>query len=117
MLQIDKHSKYVFWMPTFRNTDRPGLNEHTIACETGLPLAYTDQSLEELNELLKNKDMMLIIKLHQYQKESVITKKTYSNIIVINNERLDELGLQVYTVLSNRMSSSPVRFCIHNVAE
>lgn len=101
LLHIKRCGKYVVWMPTFRNSDRPGLNEHTIACETGLPIVYTEQELEELNRLLADRDMMLIIKLHQYQRESVITKSRYSNIVIVNSEYMEKAGIHIYTVLAD----------------
>lgn len=82
--------KYILWLPTFRETNDSlsNLSEHTNVGETGLLIVDSRKKLETLNNLLALKQVTLLIKLHPFQKRSVIDCSGFSNIIPIENEDL-----------------------------
>lgn len=81
-------SKVVFWLPTFRMAENQlsNLNQYEINPETGLPIVSRKSQLEELNHLLAELDILLIIKLHPFQKNLLVADCDYSNIVLIRNE-------------------------------
>ena len=56
-LGIKNADKYVFWLPTFRNIDRPGFERHNHTRpkgETGLPMVVSMTEMGRLNDLLSD---------------------------------------------------------------
>ncbi len=100
-LQISDARKYIFWMPTFRSTERKleQLNEYTLESETGLPIVNTRQKMDGLNDILIEKDMVLIVKLHPFQDRSEVFCGNYSNIHLIENEDLVRQDIPVNRLL------------------
>ena len=93
--------KYIMWLPTFRETDShlANLNEHFDGGETGLPVLDTRGKLETLNDLLKEKDSVFLVKLHPFQKRSTVHCEGLSNIVLIENEDLDRLDIPINRIL------------------
>lgn len=94
-------TKYIFWLPTFRTASGQlsELNESDIIGETGLPIVSKNAELDELNQLLKVNDTVLIIKPHPFQDVSVIRAKSYSNITIIQNQDMVERGISINQLL------------------
>lgn len=94
-------SKYIFWMPTFRETESElnNLNEYEYGEQTGLPIVDTFEKLDAFNERLIELDVALIIKLHPFQRRDRISCDGRSNICLIENEDLDERGIPVNRLL------------------
>ena len=99
-LYLEGYAKLVVWMPTFRNSILERLDECTIACETGFPIVRSFRQLEELNEELEKRNILMIVKLHQYQKNSVYTHRKFSNIQVWDSTVLVEKDIQVNEFLA-----------------
>lgn len=92
-LHIPQAGRYIFWLPTFRTTERKlaQLNEYEIESETGLPVVNTHEKLMRLNEILRKNNTCLIVKLHPFQNRDTIHCENSSNIRLIeNNEMVDE---------------------------
>lgn len=102
ILHISKAKKYVFWLPTFRVTVQAlkSLNEYEIVSDTGLPILTTMEKVEELNNVLAKRDILLIIKLHPIQEGSVISKLEFSHIRVFRHIEIAETGFQINSLLA-----------------
>lgn len=89
-LRIPKAEKYIFWLPTFRSTERKleQLNEYDLGSETGLPIVNTKKKMNCLNELLAKKNIVLVVKLHPFQDRNMINCEDYTNIYLVENEDL-----------------------------
>ena len=100
---IPKANKYIFWLPTFRTAKEnlSQLNEYMLNSKTGFPIVETMEQLEKINLLLKEKEMVLLIKLHPFQDKSVISKVELSNIIMIDNDKLFEQDIQINELLAD----------------
>lgn len=102
LLGIPEAKRYVFWLPTFRMAEKglERLNEYEISSETGLPIIDTMKKAEELNAFLQTVDISLIIKLHPVQRNSIISHMKLSNILLLENQDIAEMGFQINTLLS-----------------
>jgi CDP-glycerol glycerophosphotransferase (TagB/SpsB family) len=100
-LGIPQANKYIFWLPTFRSTDEKlkQLNEYSIESEVGLPIIDTMDKLRELNELLREMGIVLVVKLHPFQKAEMVHCKGFSNIHLLDNMKLVENDIQVNQLL------------------
>lgn len=100
-LRIPKARKYIFWLPTFRSTERmlEQLNEYILESETGLPIVTTGKKMHILNTLLEKKDIVLIVKLHPFQDRSEVHCDGYTNVHLIENEELVEQDIPINRLL------------------
>lgn len=101
MLGIKNSNKYIFWLPTFRQgADILNQNNgYAIDGETGLPVVDNQAKMEKLNNFLSDNNVMMIIKLHPFQKRECIKQESLSNIVFLDNSRLDELGIHINHML------------------
>lgn len=100
-LRIPDAEKYIFWLPTFRSTERKleQLNEYVLASETGLPIVNTRKQMEALDALLVEKDIALIVKLHPFQDRTKVFCEGCRNIHLIENEDLVEEDIPINRLL------------------
>ncbi len=102
-LKVRQADKYIFWLPTFRNTDRPGLERHNHTFpkgETGLPVVSSMKELKKLNNLLSDNNAVMIVKLHPMQSRKLICDmSSYTNIQLIENEDLLKQDIQINQIL------------------
>ena len=104
-LGIKNASKYIFWLPTFRNTAVAGLEKHNQSVpkgDTGLPVVSTIDEMEKVNALLAQNETVMIIKLHPFQdRKLVCDMDKFSNIQLIENEDLLEQDIQINQILGH----------------
>lgn len=100
-LHIPNAGKYIFWLPTFRSTERKleQLNEYILESETGLPVVNTKQQLHSLDNLLAKKDIVLVVKLHPFQDRREVFCGKCSNVYLIENEDLVEQDIPINRLL------------------
>ncbi len=100
-LQLPVAEKYIFWLPTFRSTERKlaQLNEYTLKSETGLPVVNTRKQLDMLNAFLTEKNIVLVVKLHPFQDRSEVFCEGCGNIQLIENEDLVERDIPINRLL------------------
>lgn len=94
----DFKGKVVIWMPTFRKSINKSLSED-IETSTGLPLLNTTEDIRELNEYLKERNVIIILKIHHLQAEEPTFKLKFSNLLFIKDNMLAEKGIQLYQML------------------
>ena len=95
-LALDNYNAVFLWMPTFRTSKNKDLTEEYFVSETGLPILYRNNELEEFNEILKRNNSLCIFKVHHLQAELSAFKTKYSNIIIFNDEMIQQFNLQLY---------------------
>lgn len=101
---IPHASKYIFWLPTFRTAGAAGLenlNEEAVFGETGLPIVRSMEMLEQLNQLLEKKDMVLLLKLHPFQKRNAVCRCGLSHVLFLENGDLRREDVQINQVLGH----------------
>lgn len=83
-----KSEKVILWLPTYREYN----DDFVISI-------LNSSQLNELNEVLAEKDIRLIVKLHPLQ--SAGEAKRFSNIEFMSQKDIEEKGFTVYTLLRN----------------
>lgn len=96
---VNAYSKLFFWMPTFRKSNSATLSENYIVNETGLPIFNTISSLEKFDDFLNKLNILLVFKLHHLQAELPVFNKKFSNIVIVRDDELQNLGVQLYQLV------------------
>lgn len=96
--KINKNTKVIIWMPTFRN-DKEGILTES-ACITQFPLVADKEQWMKLDHLCLGKNVMLIIKLHHLQPAYDIPFEKFTNICRINNSTFEKAEVQMYEFLA-----------------
>jgi CDP-glycerol glycerophosphotransferase (TagB/SpsB family) len=98
--KFKNYNKIIVWMPTFRQS----WHNDRVDCDSNLPLGipiienYTQ--LSEINQIMEEKDSLLVIKVHFAQDVSYIKNKNFRHLIFLGNDDLQRLNLQLYQFLS-----------------
>lgn len=96
-LKVKKARKYVLWLPTFRyggdkSTEYNTLDSQT---ETGLPVLDSMEKIYGVNELCRELDIQIIIKLHPIQDRTRIADINESNIDILETTELARQDIQI----------------------
>lgn len=96
---FDQYSKVILWMPTFRKSNNPALNEAYFTSYTGLPILETEEQLLKFNQLLKEENALCVFKVHHLQAALPTFSKPFSNILVLNDSIITQSNLQLYQIV------------------
>lgn len=94
---VNGYDKLILWLPTFRQHKNGSIDVEFNENQT-FPLFF-DNELDELNEKLKKYNYLLILKLHPAQKLTNYDLFQFSNIKIMVNEDLDNLGIHFYHLI------------------
>ena len=93
--------KIIIWLPTFRQRkDHTSMN--AIAFDGsfyGLPIIKTPEDMRVVNDYLKKKKIVIIIKPHPSQDMSCFNVSDISNLKVITSPEMADKNVQLYDVL------------------
>lgn len=98
----DEACKYIVWLPTFRkhSATKP---EYQMDLQKfgniGMPLVYSVEQLQKLNDHLARLNMYILYKPHPVQDVSGLKAAGLDHIRVINDKQIADMGLQLYEVL------------------
>lgn len=92
-ITLKKYSKLVLWMPTFRKGGGIQRNDSSEELPMGIPIVKNENMLEELDEWLRKRNMLLIIKIHPMQDMSTVKVHSTENIIVLTGETIKKLDV------------------------
>lgn len=95
-LHFESYKKVILWMPTFRKSTNKALSEDYLNFGTGLPLMDSEHKLDDFDKYLRDKNILIILKIHHLQAELPIFKKKYLNINFITDQHIEEMGIQLY---------------------
>ncbi len=99
---IPMAKKYIFWLPTFRTTAVEGLKGLDVTHDlvgTGLPVVQSEMQLKTLNSLLQKLDIVLLLKLHPFQRRDAIIVAECSHIKILENDALLREDIQMNELL------------------
>ena len=88
-------------MPTFRQSASEYISSASLDSETGFPILYTPEMVNELNEFLEEKKIHLCIKLHPLQLRDKIMDVDLSNIHLMTNDDLENMNVQLYEIINH----------------
>ena len=94
----NQDSKIVLWMPTYR-VDKNGIFNDTKEI-VNFPILQHKQEWILIDNYCKEKNIVLLVKLHPFQKQYNIPFDTFDSIIEIDNNDLEEVDIQLYSLLS-----------------
>lgn len=103
IFDIPDASKYIFWMPTFRKPlgQLSNLAESAPDDETGLPVMEDMEEMSRLNQILSQRDAILIIKLHPFQDRNSIHIGEFSNIKILTSEPFSNQRVDINSIFGN----------------
>ena len=100
-LGIPKAEKYIFWLPTFKAATKK-LEKMAVSVkqtDTGFSVVEELVQAKELNDFLKERNIVMVIKLHHAQNQDIIADINDSNIVLLNHDVLSERHLHINQIL------------------
>ena len=91
--------KVIIWMPTYRKSHVQRLSTEVELGETGLPVVYNWNELQDLNQVCKDSSVLVVIKKHPLQLEYIVESKELSNILLFDGREYRNLGIDLYELL------------------
>lgn len=89
---LGKYKKIGLWAPTFRQSDYLGYDDSD---EEILPM-FTPEEYEKLNDVCKENDVKLFVKLHNAQNTESLEKKQYSHLEIMSDADFVGKGYELY---------------------
>ena len=86
--ETSRYEKIILWLPTFRKVNWCDRNDETKELPFGIPLFYTEDQIKMIDNFLKDKNILLVLKLHPVQDLGVIQINNVNNIIFIEHQSL-----------------------------
>ena len=94
-----KFKKVIVWMPTFRKGGGYNRNDSYKEQKLGIPLIESIEAYNYINNILKELDILLIIKIHPKQDLTDLKIGDLSNIIVLTGERVKTINVDNYKLM------------------
>lgn len=98
VLPNKKFNKKIIWMPTFKHINNANRNDFKEEVKEDISL-LNNKNIEKINKILKEKNMLLIIKFHPAQDMNYVKEFNKSNIITLTNKDLDEKDINLYSFM------------------
>lgn len=92
---LEKYSKVLIWMPTFR---RPEKSSGNFEVELINAFNIPDFDVERFNKVLEDSNSLCLLKLHYFYNDKVSFEQ-YKNIKIVKDEELLQDGLTLYQLL------------------
>lgn len=90
-------AKIVMWMPTYRKSDDARFCENIELGVYGLPFIHDRQQMIWLNQMCRERKLLLLVKHHMMEKEA--EEEQLSNIQFLQDVELEKAGIQLYELL------------------
>ena len=84
------YDKVVMWAPTLREAKKGNRTDSSRSYPFGISVVYTEEEMEQLNEFLRQRDMLLLIKIHPNQKKNYSDRK-YSHICYLDGKSVKKV--------------------------
>ena len=94
-----KFKKVILWMPTFRKGGGYNRNDSYKEQKLGIPLIESIEAYNYINNILKELDILLIIKIHPKQDLTDLKIGDLSNIIVLTGEKVKKINVDNYKLM------------------
>jgi len=100
LFKNNSFEKVILWLPTYRQrTNKDSNLSMKDSFQLGLPIIYDVETLKSLNELLKEFNILLVLKPHPAQDLSLIKAEQLSNFVILTNNDLDKENINLYEFL------------------
>lgn len=94
-------AKVILWMPTFRKTTGYNRVDSVKELPLGIPLFSEMDEIRELNNYLRDLNVLMIIKIHPMQDISKMSLHDMSNIIVLDGITVKKLNVDNYYLMKD----------------
>lgn len=126
-LKVENYNKVFIWLPTYRKSVIGKIRsdgEHRDL--------FSLKGFNEINEILKKKQYLLILKIHPMDELNLIKIENFTNIIIIKSKELENIDEQLYPLLGTtdalitdyssvwidyEILNKPIFFVIHDYEE
>ena len=95
----DKYEKVILWAPTFRSMSKKNRVDSKVEYPYGVPMIYSQEDYDKIVDVLRCKNVLLLIKPHIYQDMSKWILEMNDNIRIITQNELDKYQCNVYDVM------------------
>lgn len=95
---IGEVDKAILWMPTFRRSSDGRFGEGFSGISAYPPLLADSRDLEQLNDLLADRHIVLIVKAHSYDS---LELDSMSHIRFVTDRDLAEAGIKLYQLIAS----------------
>lgn len=93
-----RYSKIIGWLPTYRQHTKNGAGSKRVF-PYGVPLLYSEEDFKLLNDLLKNRNMLLVVQMHHAQAKN-FPVLNFSNIILVSQQQKEKLKVSTANLMS-----------------
>lgn len=93
--KINKKTKVVMWMPTFRK-DKNGRSKYNYIKITQFPILYNIDDWKELDSFCASCNIVILVKLHPFQENYPIPFDSFSNIKEIKSDLFEKVNIPMY---------------------
>lgn len=90
------YNKIILWMPTFRKADNCDRIDSTFEMPLEIPCLYTEEDCKKLDAVLRDNNILLVLKPHPAQKLTAIKDLGLTNFVLLYNDELDKNDVQLY---------------------
>lgn len=90
-------NKVLMWLPTFRQSDYLGYSDSDY--NNLIPL-FSNDEYERLNKFLREKNVKVIVKLHDMQSVRPNIKVEMSNLVLLTDKEMKKIGIDLYPFLN-----------------
>lgn len=97
--RVNADTRLIIWMPTFRKTGKNKYPEEHIAYSFPLPVLQSAEDLLKLDRACREKNLVILVKKHQYQQDFGIDHAALTNIRFIDNQTFSDHQIQMYEFL------------------
>lgn len=94
-ISVIPYKNIILWLPTFRKT-YSGRSDSDREYYLGLPLIRSKEELQHLNEILKELDACIVVKLHPSAEKVSFDSEFFSNIILLSSQDQKKLNFDLY---------------------
>lgn len=98
-LHIKQYDRMILWAPTFRVHENYSRRDSEKKFRFGIPLLEQETDYQVLLGLLKEKNILLVVKPHIHQELSELTVNETAYIRIVKQDVLDRLGCNVYDLM------------------
>lgn len=98
-LHLYLYKKMILWAPTFRVYENYSRRDSEKKFQFGIPLLEGEAEYEAVLNMLKKKNILLVIKPHIHQEMSQVTVHETENVRVLKQDTLECLGCNVYDLM------------------
>lgn len=98
-LHLERYERMILWAPTFRVHENYSRRDSEKKFRFGVPLLERETDYQAVFEILKEKNVLLVIKPHIHEEASELTLSEADHIRIVKQDLLDRLDSNVYELM------------------